>query len=118
MKQYGDTINIKASQDPSHYGSYQIELKAEIPGSMQPTKEALESYGFSLVDFDQWGLTYLSKVYPDLTADVDELDDYGDSTRLILRKGRLLEYDFDEAWKYLELIYCRIVDEIGMPIMV
>jgi len=117
MKQYGDAVNIRANQDPSHYGSYQIELKAEIPGSMQPTKEALESYGFLLVDFDQWGLTYLSSVDPDLIADVDELDDYGDSTRLILRKGRLLKYDINNAMENLEQIYCRIVDEIGMPIV-
>ena len=116
MECYGGDARIRTNQDPSHYGSYQIELEAEIPGHIQPTKEALESYGFLLVDFDQWGLTCLSSVDPDLIADVDELDDYGDSTRLILRKGRLSKYDINNAMENLEQIYCRIVDEIGIPI--
>lgn len=76
---FAETIGEKrrkgAHQDPSHYGSYQIELEAKIPGRIQPTREALESYGFLLVDFDQWGLTYLSSKDPHLIADVDELDD-------------------------------------------
>ena len=116
MKPYGEAVNIRTSQDSSHYGSYQIELEVEIPGSMQPTKEALESYGFLLIDFDQWGVTYISSKDPDLMGDVDELDDYGDSTRLILRKGRVSKYDIDDARERLEQIYYRIVDEIGVPI--
>ena len=61
-------------------------------------------------------LTYLSQEDPDLSADVDELNDYGVNTRLTLRKGRLSKYDIDEVRESLEQIYCRIVDEIGMPI--
>ena len=71
MECYGSGASIRTRQDPSHYGSYQIELEAEIPGHVQPTIEALESYGFLLVDFDQWGLTFLSSKDPDLIADVD-----------------------------------------------
>ncbi len=93
-----------------------MELEAEIPGNIELPKVALESLGYGLADFDQWGLTYLSLEDPDLSADVDELNDYGDNTRLTLRKGRLSKYDIDEARESLEQIYCRIVDEIGMPI--
>jgi len=54
--------------------------------------------------------------YPFIELGPDELNDYGDNTRLTLRKGRLSKYDIDEARESLEQIYCRIVDEIGMPI--
>ena len=116
MERYGDGVHIRTSQDPSHHGKYQVELEAEIPGNIELPKGALESLGYGLADFDQWGLTYLSQKDPDLSADVDELDDYGDNTRLTLRKGRLSKYDIDEARESLEQIYCRIVDEIGIPI--
>ena len=116
MERYGDDVHIRTSQDPSHHGKYQVELEAKIPGNIELPKTALESLGYGLADFDQWGLTYLAQEDPDLTADVDELDDYGDNTRLILRKGRLSKYDIDDARECLEQIYCRIVDEIGMPI--
>jgi hypothetical protein len=116
MERYGDGVHIRASQDPSHHDKYQVELEAEIPGNIELPKVALESLGYGLADFDPWGLTYLSLEDPDLSADVDELNDYGDNTRLTLRKGRLSKYDIDEARESLEQIYCRIVDEIGMPI--
>ncbi len=116
MERYGDGVRIRTSQDPSHHGKYQVELEAEIPGNIEPHKAVLESLGYGLADFDQWGLTYLSQEDPDLSAGVDELNDYGDNTRLTLRKGRLSKYDIDEAREALEQIYCRIVDEIGMPI--
>ncbi len=116
MERYGDGVHIRTSQDPSHHGKYQVELEAEIPGNIELPKAALESLGYGLADFDQWGLTYLSLEDPDLSADVDELNDYGDNTRLTLRKGRLSKYDIDEARESLEQIYFRIVDEIGMPI--
>jgi hypothetical protein len=116
MERYGDGVHIRTSQDPSHHGKYQVELEAEIPGNIELPKAALESLGYGLADFDQWGLTYLSSVDPDLMADVDELDDYGDNIRLILRKCRLSKYDIDDARECLEQIYCRMVDEIGMPI--
>jgi len=116
MERYGDGVHIRTSQDPSHHDKYQVELEAEIPGNIELPKAALESLGYGLADFDQWGLTYLSSVDPDLMADVDELDDYGDNTRLILRKGRLSKHDIDDARERLEQIYCRIVDEIGVPI--
>ncbi len=116
MERYGDGIHIRTSQDPSHHDKYQVELEAEIPGNIEPHKAVLESLGYGLADFDQWGLTYLSLEDPDLSADVDELNDYGDNTRLTLRKGRLSKYDVDEARETLEQMYCRIVDEIGMPI--
>ncbi len=116
MERYGDGVRIRTSQDPSHHDKYQVELEAEIPGNIEPPKAALESLGYGLADFDQWALTYLSLEDPDLSAGVDELNDYGDNTRLTLRKGRLSKYDIDEARESLEQIYCRIVDEIGMPI--
>ena len=116
MERYGDGVHIRTSQDSSHHGKYQVELEAEIPGNIELPKVALESLGYGLADFDQWGLTYLSLEDPDLSADVDELNDYWDNTRLTLRKGRLSKYDIDEAKESLEQIYCRIVDEIGMPI--
>jgi hypothetical protein len=116
MERYGDGVHIRTSQDPSHHDKYQVELEAEIPGDMELPKAALESLGYGLADFDQWGLTYLSQEDPDLIADVDELNEYGDNTRLTLRKGRLSKYDVDEARKSLEQIYCSIIDEIGVPL--
>jgi hypothetical protein len=116
MERYGDGVHIRTSQDPSHHDKYQVELEAEIPGDMELPKAALESLGYGLADFDQWGLTYLSQEDPDLIADVDEINEYGDNTRLTLRKGRLSKYDVDEARKSLEQIYCSIIDEIGVPL--
>ena len=116
MERYGDGVHIRTSQDPFHHDKYQVELEAEIPGDMELPKAALESLGYGLADFDQWGLTYLSQEDPDLIADVDELNEYGDNTRLTLRKGRLSKYDVDEARKSLEQIYCSIIDEIGVPL--
>jgi len=63
------------------------------------------------VDFDQWGLTYISRKDPDLSVDVDELDDYGENTRVVLRKGRLSERDIDEARCCLELLYRWLTDK-------
>ena len=117
MERYGDGVHIRTSQDPSHHDKYQVELEAEIPGNIELPKAALESLGYGLADFDQWGLTYLSSRDPDLIADVDELDDYGDNTRLILRKGRLSKHDIDDAREYLVLVYREITNDISIPIM-
>ena len=112
MEQYGENIYIGIGHDHSHYGRYEVELEAEVPGYLDPIKAALESSGHILVDFDQWGLTYLSGNGPDLSVKVDELDDYGNKSRLVLRKGDLSEYDIDDTKKTLQQIYCEIIDEI------
>ncbi|MFB0554217.1 MAG: hypothetical protein ACETWQ_12995 [Phycisphaerae bacterium] len=111
MEHYGDGICIRTGPDPSRYGKYQVELEAEIASSIEPIKEALESLQYVPVDFDQWGLTYISRKDPDLSVDVDELDDYGENTRVVLRKGRLSESNIDEARCYLELLYRRLINK-------
>jgi hypothetical protein len=111
MERHRNGICIRTTQDPSHFGLYQIELEAEIPSDLQPDRKVLESYGFVPVDFDQWGLAYLSTNDPDLSAEVDEVDDYGDNSRLILRKGRLSEYDIDETKLYLEQLYRQLTSK-------
>lgn len=116
MEQYGENIYIRTGQDPSCYGKYEVELEAEIPGYLEQVRAALESSGYILVDFDQWGLTYFSGDDLDLSIDADELDDYGYKSRIILRKGKLSEDNIDNAREYLRQIYYRITDEIGMPV--
>lgn len=114
--EYGENVYIRTGRDSSRYGKYEVELEAEIPGYIDPIRAALESSGYYWADFDQWGFTYFSEDDPDLSIDADELDDYGDRSRLILRKGKLSEYDIDDARGYLLEIYYRIIDEIGMPV--
>ena len=109
MEQYGENIYTKIGHDRSRYGKYEAELEAEVPGYLDPIKTSLEDSGYILVDFDQWGLTYFSGDDPDLSINVDELDDYGDKSRIILRKGKLLEHDIDEARRYLQRIYDEIL---------
>jgi len=116
MERHGVGTGVRTGKDPSHYGKYQVELEAEIPGNIEPIKEFLESSGYVLVDFDQWGLTYRSSEDPDLSADVDELDDYADNIRLVLRKGSLSKHDIGGARGYLDQIYRRIVYEVGTQI--
>ena len=55
----GEKTYIRTGQDPSHYGKYEVELEVEIPGYIESIKGALESAGYVLGDFDQWGLTQL-----------------------------------------------------------
>jgi hypothetical protein len=111
MEPCQDGADLRTSQDPSHYGKYQVELVTVIPGTVEPFKQALESSEYALIDFDQWGLTYVSRKDPDLSVDVSELDDYGENTRVVLRKGRLSECDIDEARCYLEMLYRRLTDK-------
>jgi len=113
MEQY-DGVQIRKISDPVHPGKYQVELEAEFPGTYDPIKATLESAGYSLVDFDQWGLTFSSKNDPDLRVDVDELDDYGDASRLVLRKGRVSEKDLDTAAEYLGQIYRQLGQEAAV----
>ena len=111
MERYGSAVRTTNIPDPAHYGKYQVELEAEIVGPIEPVEAALESAGYVMVDFDPWGMTYLSKNDPDLRVDVDELDDYGDNIRLFLRKSRLSEQDAHEAEEYLQRIYCELTNE-------
>ncbi len=117
MEQYGENSYTRICHDHSHYGKYEAELEAEIPGYLDPIKAALDSSGYILVDFDQWGLTYFSGDDPDLSVSVDELNDYGDKSRIILRKGRLSQDDIDEAKDYLQQIYHEITNEVDAPLM-
>jgi hypothetical protein len=112
MKQYGENIYTRIGHDRSHYGKYEVELEAGIPGYIDPIKAALDSSGYILADFDQWGITYFSSDDSDLSVNVDELDDYGAKFRIILRKGTLLEYDINEAKRYLQRIYYEILSKI------
>ncbi len=114
MEQYGENIYTKIGQDRSRYGKYEVELEAEVPGYLDPIKSALNSSGYILVDFDQWGLTYFSGDDPDLSVNVDELDDYGDKSRIILHKGKLSEHDIDKARNYLQRIYYEILGKIDV----
>lgn len=114
MERYGDSLSISTNPDPSHYGSYRVELKVEIPGRLESAEKALKSCGLLACDFDQWGMSFLSHKDADLTAGVDELGDYGDSSRLVLRIGKLSENDVGNARDYLQQIYCEIIDKIGM----
>jgi len=111
MERYGNGVRTRNIPDPTHYGKYQVELEAEIAGPIEPVKATLKSAGYVMVDFDQWGMTYLSKQDPDLRVDVDELDDYGDNIRLFLRKSRLSGQDAHEAEEYLQRIYCELTDQ-------
>lgn len=111
--EYGENVYIRTGQDPSRYGKYEVELEAEIRGYIDSIRADLESSGYYWVDCDQWGFTYFSGDDPDLSIDADELDDYGDKSRLILRKGKLSEYDIDSAIEYLRQIYRKLTDEIG-----
>ena len=113
MEQYGENIYSRIGHDRSHYGKYEAELEVEIPGYLDPIKTSLENSGYILVDFDQCGLTYFSRDDPDLSVNVDELDDYGDKSQIILRKGKLLEHDIDKARNYLQQIYYEILGEIN-----
>ena len=117
MEQYGENVYTRIGHDRSHYGKYEVELEAEVPGYLDPIKAALDSSGYILVDFDQWGLTYFSGDDPGLSVNVDELDDYGDKSRMILRKGELSQDDIDEAKDYLRQIYREITDEVDAPLM-
>lgn len=114
MEQYGENIYTRIGHDRSHYAKYETELEAEVPGYLDPIKTSLENSGYILVDFDQWGLTYFSGDDPDLSINIDELDDYGDKSRIILRKGKLLEHDIDESRRYLQRIYYEILGEIDV----
>jgi len=110
MEQYGENIYTRIGHDRSHYGKYEVELEAEVPGYLDPIKASLEDSGYIVVDFDQWGLTYSSGDDPDLSVNVDELDDYGNRSRIILRKGKLSEEDIGDARQYLQNIYNEITD--------
>jgi hypothetical protein len=110
MEQH-DGVQIRRISDPVHPGKYQVELEAEFPGTYDPIKTTLESAGYALVDFDQWGLTFSSKKDLDLRVDVDELDDYGDTSRLILCKGRLSESDIDRAKSCLLRTYREVAEK-------
>ena len=117
MEQYGENIYTRIGHDRSHDGKYEAELEVEVPGYLDPIKTSLENSGYILVDFDQWGLTYFSGDDPDLSVNVDELDDYGDKSQIILRKGRLSQDDIDEAKDYLQQIYRKITGEVDAPLM-
>lgn len=108
MEEYEKDPCIRIGQDPSHYGAYEVELKAEIPGNIDPIRATLESSGYTLVDCDQWGLTYFDRSEPYLRIDVDELDDHGSESRVILRKWKLSENNIDQAKGYLRRIYLEI----------
>ena len=112
MEEYGENVYVRAGQDRSHYGKYEVELEAEIPGYLDAIKVSLESYGGLLVDFDQWGLRYFSGDDPDLTIEADELDDFGDKSRLILRKEKLSKDEINIAKDYLRHIYHEIASGI------
>jgi hypothetical protein len=112
MEQYGENIYTRIGHDRSHYGKYMAELEAEVPGYLDPIKTSLEDSGYISVDFDQWGLTYFSCDDPDLSVNVDELDNYGDKSRLILRKGKLSKDEIDITKGYLRKIYRQITSRI------
>ena len=117
MDEYGENLYIRADQDPSYYRRYEVELGVQLPGYLDHIWEALESSGYILTDFDQWGLRYLSGDDPDLQIDIDELDDYGGMCRLVLRKGKLSEGDIDDAKVYLQHIYSQIAEQIDTPVL-
>lgn len=102
---------IRIGLDPSHYGAYEVELAAEIPGNIDPIRTALESSGYTLVDCDQWGLTYFDDHEPYLRIDVDELDDLGHTSRVIIRKGRLTARDIHLAADQLKQVYRHVAVE-------
>jgi len=97
MEEYEQDPCIRIGQDPSHYGAYEVELEAEIPGNIDPIRAALESSGYTLVDCDQWGLTYFDDNEPYLRIDVDELDDLGNASQIVMRKGGLRECDLGQT---------------------
>jgi hypothetical protein len=113
MEEYGENVYVRAGQDRSHYGKYEVELEAGVLGYIDAIKVSLESYGGLLVDFDQWGLRYFSSDDPDLTIEANELDDYGDKSILILRKEKLSKDEIDIAKDYLRQIYHEITDGIN-----
>jgi hypothetical protein len=116
MNRYEDNPSVSIRPDPSHYGSYRVELKAEIPGRLETAEKALRSCGFLACDFDQWGMSFLSRKEPDLTAEVDEVSDYGDSSQLALYKSKLSRNDIGGASEFLQQIYRQIIDKIDIRI--
>ena len=115
MEQYDNNFYIRTCQDPARRGNYQVELEGKVTSNVEPIGAALESSGYRLADFDQWGLTYLSREYPDLWIDLDELDEYCCKTRLVLHKDRLFESKVDIAKECLERIYHQIINKITPP---
>ena len=117
MDQYDEIACIRTSQDSSHFGKYEMELGAEITGSIDLLKAALESSGYVLVDFDQWGYAYLSGDDPDLTAEVNDLNDYVGKCRLTFRRGRLLEDEIGDAREYVRQIYNVITNRMAVEVI-
>ena len=52
-----------------------------------------------------------------MSVNVDELDDYGNKSQIILCKGKLLEHDIDKARNYLQRIYYEILGEIDVELV-
>lgn len=109
--------HIETRKDSSHYGYFEVELAAGLSAYMDTVKAGLESLGFKLVDFSEWGVTYFSKNDPSITADVDEFDSYSESSQLVLRKGKLLENQVEAAREYLQHIYNKVaIDADIVPV--
>jgi len=117
MEQYGDNVYTRLRHDRSHYGKYEVEIEAEVQDYLDPIKTYLGDSGYILVDFDQWGLTYFSRDDPELSINIDELDDYGNKSRITLRKARLSQDDIEETIDYLQQIYRKITGEVDASLM-
>lgn len=105
MERYGEIWRIGTRLDPSHYRKYEVLLEAEIRGCIDAICLEMKSLGYILADFDQGGLTYLKNNDRNLTVDVE---DFEDRSRLLLRKGNIVERDIESAIKYVERA-CHII---------
>ena len=83
---------LRISRDPAHLGQYQIEIETELATDVELIEAALRSARYGVVDFDPWGRTYLSVDDPYLEVDVDALSDYGDRSRLRMRRSKISEH--------------------------
>jgi hypothetical protein len=104
---------LRVTRDRAHLGHYQIEIEAEVGLDVDVIGKALESSRYGLADFDEWGRTYLSAGDPYLEIDVDALDDYGDRSRLRMRKSRIPEREVSRMKGHLLEAYCSVGRELA-----
>lgn len=104
---------LRVTRDPAHLGHYQIEVETEVALDLDLIGEALESARYGLADFDEWGRTYLAADDPYIEIDVDALNDYGDKSRLRMRKSRIPEREVCRMKGYLLEAYCSVGRELA-----
>lgn len=108
-------IQIGTYPDLWQKGRYRAELGVDVALGFEDVDAALRKLGYEIVDADQYGLSYSHSKDSKRTAEVDQMDEQAEYTRLKLINADLDWASVPAAEDYLVSIYDRICQLVTGP---